>query len=347
MKTTDAIAIMQDIINKVVADYKLTKASKDANGTYIPLPIESVTQAQEISALNFGVREAALQTTPLTLIENVGSTASIFKMISQTQYIRVPSAVTADGVLDIDEALSYAVIFTALGYLDNSLAGYTSNANSIYANYNDATRDYFIKQGKTTTIKDDIYFRYSSDGTNWHDTYISGDIYISFMQTGGVWSKAIRFVGKDGAAGSGGTAGATTFLALTDTPSAYTANKRLAIDSTGKKVVFADEYTPTYSTDGIAPSADTIIDFTLIPPHQIYYVYAGAALSIDITQVSNTYQMTAGRIYTLQIFPNSYAVTLKFKAKGNTIIDKTKSATVIRMFFDTVDIYILDNVAYA
>jgi len=272
MKTTNAISIMQDEINKVVADYKLTKASKDSNGNYIPLPIESATQAQEISALNYGVREAALQTTPLSLIENVGSTASIFKMISQTQYVRVPSDVTADGVLDIDEALSYAVIFTALGYLDNSLAGYTSNANSIYANYNDATRDYFINKSHTTTIKDDIYFRYSSDGTKWHDTYISGDIYISFMQTGGVWSKAIRFVGKDGAKGTSGTAGATTFLALTDTPSTYVANKRLAVDSTGKKVVLVDEYKPTYTTDGIAPNSNTVLNLTYIKWKQGAYI---------------------------------------------------------------------------
>jgi len=57
--------------------------------------------------------------------------------------------------------------------------------------------------------------------------------------------------------------------------------------------------------------------------------------------------MEAGRIYTLEIIPSGYDITIAFKAKGNTIIDKTKSTTILRMFYDTVDIYILDNIGYA
>jgi len=39
---------------------------------------------------------------------------------------------------------------------------------------------------------------YSSDGVNWHDTYVSGDIYLRQRVGTGEWSAAIQFVGDDG-----------------------------------------------------------------------------------------------------------------------------------------------------
>jgi len=44
---------------------------------------------------------------------------------------------------------------------------------------------------------DGVNVQYSQDGTNWHEIYASGDVYLR-QYVLGVWSSAIPFVGKDG-----------------------------------------------------------------------------------------------------------------------------------------------------
>lgn len=43
-----------------------------------------------------------------------------------------------------------------------------------------------------------VEVEYSSDGVNWHDNYVSGDIYLRQRVGDGEWSAAIKFVGDDG-----------------------------------------------------------------------------------------------------------------------------------------------------
>lgn len=48
---------------------------------------------------------------------------------------------------------------------------------------------------------DSLYVRYSSDKTNWHDTYHEGDIWMQQKLGDGAWSDAMRIVGEAGADG--------------------------------------------------------------------------------------------------------------------------------------------------
>ncbi len=343
MLVSDAITYINTYINNTIEAYKLTDDSKDSTGTYIPHPLEAKTDDDKLQALNYGIMDAALNTTPLTLLESNDSTATEFKKISTTEFIRVPNTPATGESLDIDEALSFAVIFKALSFLWSGYNGYSSDADAIYANYNDATRDYFMKRDTQTSFTETIYFRYSTDGTNWHDTFQAGDIYISFKQGDGVWSSAIKFVGKDGADGTSGS-GATTFLDLTDTPTAYTADKVVAVNSSGDALVLIDP--PTGGTqsqpfDGMdAVSGNIAKNFNEIVGNY-FYVDVGGDLSFDITQTNSAYDIELGKLYTIEFIPNGYNVSLAFNAKGDKTIDGTKSVVMIDILFDSIDIYIM------
>ena len=43
-----------------------------------------------------------------------------------------------------------------------------------------------------------LTLQYSADGTNWHDAFVSTDIYMRQKVDGGSWSSAIKIVGEDG-----------------------------------------------------------------------------------------------------------------------------------------------------
>ncbi len=61
-----------------------------------------------------------------------------------------------------------------------------------------------LTNGKNGKDGDSLYVRYSADGTNWHDTFTEGDIYMQ-QRVGleSLWSDPIRIVGEDGVAKDG------------------------------------------------------------------------------------------------------------------------------------------------
>ena len=351
MLVSKAIEFIDTFIGDTVSAYKVTDKSKDASGTYIPHPLEAKTDTDKLTALDFGIKYSALNSKPLTLLESNSSTATEFKRISPNEFIRVPSEPTLTGSLDIDESLSYAVIYKALSFLWSGYATYSSDADAIIVAHNDATRDYFINREATTNFTETIFFRYSSDGTNWHDTFIDGDKYISFKQGDGVWSSAIKFVGDDGTAGSGG--GASSFVDLSDTPSTLTASKLVAVNSAGDALELIDP--PTTSTGGGNPDFDNmtgtegasgavVLDLLYANGNRAFhYIDFTADGTLDISKADGAnYDMEIGRTYTLQIFPNGNNVTIAFTAYGDVTLD-ANSTNMLQIVYDGWDIYVLSN----
>lgn len=319
----------------------------NADGTTVLIdhPLKSVTEPKKLEALYFGLRDAALNTTPLRLLEENGSNATEFKKISTTEFVRIPNEPLSDGELDIDEGLSFAVIYKALNFLWSGYSMYSSDAEAIYANYNDAMRDYFMNRTSDNVYTETIYFRFSNDGTSWHDNFQDGDIYISFKQGTGIWSSAVKFVGDKGADGDAGS-GVSTFLDLSDTPSTYTADKFLAVNSTGDAIIQVDKPTgaeaqPFDGMDGV--SGNIPKNFKDIVGNY-FYVDVGGDLSFDITKTDGTnYDIELGKLYTIEFIPNGYNVSLAFNALGNKTIDSTASVVMIDILFDSLDIYIMAN----
>jgi len=349
MFVSKALNYINTIITDTVESYKLSEDSKDDSGNYIVHPLENKDDANKLEALYFGLRDAALNTTPLALLESNDSTATEFKKISSTEFIRVPTEPTIDGVLDTDEGLAFAVIYKALSFLWVGYNGYASDADAIYASYNDAMRDYFMHRDSDTVYTETIFFRYSSDGLSWHDNYVDGDIYISFKQGDGVWSSAIRFVGKDGDSGTG--SGATTFLELTDTPDTYTAGKFLAVNAAGDAIEEVDAPESSGVQSGVNgnddASGDIVIDFLDASIKNINYLYLSADATIDILNDVGTYSMVEGQIYTLQIFPNGFTCTINFEALGDTTVNSSIETTIFQIFYDGFDIFVLNKTEIA
>ena len=344
MTVDKAISLIDETITATVDAYKLTDKSKDANGNYIPHPLESKTNDDKLDALEYGLRDAALNTTPVTLIETDGSTADEFRPISGGKYVRTPAYPQAGAKLDIDEPLVYAVVYKALTFLWSEYSSYDSKANSIYANYKDAMRDYFLDVGTDATQTSPVYFRYSSDGTAWHDVYQDGDIYISVKQGDGVWSDAIRFVGQDGASGSGG--GASAFTDLTDTPSTLTADKWFKVNADGTAIVEADAPTATLPDPNLTGEWDVNGSFSMYPKTMpnFYYFVPNGDVTIDIAKDANgDYDMFSGYFLTLVFYPSGYNVTLAFTAIGDKTINASANAVFVTLFFDGGDIFIYDK----
>ncbi len=342
-------------IDETVAEYKNTKESKDADGNYITHPLENKTDDEKFDAIYFGLREAALNVIPVTLIETNGSTADEFRPLDGSRYIKVPAYPAIGNNLDMDEGLVYAVLYKALTYLWKGYANYETKANAIYANYKDAMRDYFLFiEDSDNTDETQIHFRYSPDGISWHDNFVDGDIYISFKQGDGVWSKAIRFVGKDGEAG-GESGGASTFLDLNDTPASYEASKIVAVNSDGSALEFIDAPSgngganPDFDnmTGTEDAQGDVVIDLSYANGNRAFhYVNFTADGTLDISKADGeNYDMEVGRIYTLQIFPNGNTVTINFDAYGDTTLD-ADSTNILQIVYDEWDIYVLSNNKY-
>ena len=345
MLVSKSIEFINYIINNTVDEYKKSDDSKDADGNYIVHPLESKTDENKIEALYFGLRDAALNTIPLSLLESSDSSATEFRKISNNEFIRVPNEPTLDGNLDIDEGLSFAVIYKSLSFLWTGYSSYSSDGDAIYANFNDAMRDYLLNRDIENSFVETIFFRYSNDGENWHDNYQDGDIYISFKQGDGIWSNAILFVGKNGEDGDAGS-GSSTFLDLTDTPDTFEANKFLAVNDAGDAIVQVDppsgsgaEEQPFDGLDGV--SGNYAQNFNDIVGNY-FYVDVGGDLSFDITKDDDdNYEIALGKLYTIEFIPNGYDISLAFDALGDKTIDSTQSIVMIDVLFDSIDIYIM------
>lgn len=264
-----------EIINKVIAN-TLEEYNQSPDSKYIddqgverrkPHPLDIVDNDDILFVLDMSLKGVALKAAPVSLIETNGSTASELRRISTDYYIRVPSEPVLGQSLDIDDGLSHAVVFKALFSLWRDFSEYEQKAESIINTYIQAYRSYIadlisgnVGNGAET------YIRFSDNGTDWHDSYAPGDIFISFKKIDtDTWTPAIRFVGQNGTDGQDGAPGTpcsdTQFVALQDTPASYTGmgGKVVAVKSTEDGVEFVD--TPSVNGGG----ASTFLELTDTP----------------------------------------------------------------------------------
>lgn len=271
MTVDKALATIQKIIDNTLEEYNQSPESQttddSGNQTRIPHPLDIVDEQDELFALDMSLKDVALSATPVSLIETTGSTASELKRISTDYYVRVPAEPASGQNLDIDDGLAYAVVFRALGLLWREYGEYEQRADSIINTYVQAYRDYLNDLiAGTVGSGAETYIRFSADGTDWHDSYTAGDIYISFKKIDtDTWTPAIRFVGQDGADGQDGEPGTpcsdTRFIALQDTPADYTGmgGKIVAVKSDEDGVEFVD------APSGSGGGASTFLDLTDTP----------------------------------------------------------------------------------
>ena len=247
MKTSTALNIIDNIVQKAVNDYKENPDNqiKDSNGNvigYKSSPLLNITKNDECFQLGLSLINIALQTVPISLLEDVAtSTATELKLVSKDKFVRVPKTPTCSDnneELDIDDALAYAVIYDTLANLDQTFSQYSQKSSIIVMNYNNAYKGLLadILAGNTGT-DETVYVRFSADGENWHSNYQDGDIYISFKRDTGDWTPSIKFVGDDGKPCSD-----TNFTELKDTPSSYSGNKGkvVAVNDSEDGLVFID-----------------------------------------------------------------------------------------------------------
>lgn len=262
MTVDKAIATITKIINNTLEEYDQSPASKDSNGARIPHPLDIVDEDDKLFALDMALKNVALQTTPVSLIEGEGSTASELRRVSKNYFIRVPADPVLGQELDIDDGLAYAVIFKALVDLWEEYSDYGQQGDMIIATYDHAYTDY-IKALEDGTISNgnEAYIRFSADGTNWHDSFAQGDVYISFKRIDtDTWTTPIRFVGTDGQDGAPGTpCSDTRFVALQDTPASYTgmAGKIVVVNADESGVEFGDAPASSGGASAFTDLSDT------------------------------------------------------------------------------------------
>lgn len=346
---------MDSVINNTLEAYKNSDESEAQYGTYITHALEKKSTEDKLFALDFAIKNIALYTIPLSLLQTSGSPSTEFKRISDKEYIRVPNTPRNSGNLDIDESLSFAVIYKALSFLWSGFSLYSAEADAFCASHNDATRDYFLNRsdedGENGEAKV-VFFRYSSDGEDWHTSFIDGDTFMSIKQESGLWSNAIKFVG------GGGSGGATTFLELEDTPYSLTAGKFLAVNSAGNGIEEVDAPTGGGSSTGNTDfdelsgsdmvSGEIVIDLLYSSGNKSsHFVYLSGDGTIDISRPDGeNYSMELGRVYTLFIFTDGNLGSIVFDALGDTTIDSTAHATILQIVYDGFDIFVLNNKVY-
>jgi len=277
MRVVEALSKLDSIVANLLRIYDLNPKSKTAlDGTVSTLehPLRDIVLGDKLFALDSALKECAIRTNPLRLTVPISSTYTEYKRISLTHYIRVPREPIEGEVLDIDDGLAYGVLYMAIYFLSVKETEYKQMADEIYRVYNEAYRDMQLEQILgDEEMADTIYVRYSSDGVEFHDSYIGGDTFISFKSGDvGAWSDPIKFVGamsdgnftdlhdtptaytdmagkviavratEDGLefvdSGSGG--GATSFTGLSDTPSVFVADKWLKVNTAGDGLELVD-----------------------------------------------------------------------------------------------------------
>ncbi|MEA1916656.1 MAG: hypothetical protein U9N42_03895, partial [Campylobacterota bacterium] len=331
----------------------------DSDGVYIQHALEKKDDSDKLYAINSAILEIAITVVPLKLLESVGSSATEYKMVSSTKYVRQPNEAVIDGELDIDESLAYAVIYKAINTLYDGNSDYNYKAKEIITSYADAYRDYILDLEDTEPTEVPlIFFRFSADGVEFHDNFIDGDTFISFKQGDSVWSQSIKFVGDNADPSAGGTSGASTFLELTDTPTEFIGNKQVEVNSEGDALVFVDKPTiPTqniYATQGydsiMTDNALSFLNAEGKSSHQYFVCIGDFGLNFSTYQDYHNdtyYSLDMGRTYTFEIFPEGYNVNLLFDAKGDKAVVPTNYAHVITFIYDGLDIFILSNVGYS
>ena len=346
MTVNKALEVIQKFIDFTVTEYKLTDDSKNDAGEDIAHPLEDKVESDKLIALDFGIKDATLNTIPLTLLESNGSTATEFKKISTEEFVRLPITPVVGAELDIDESLAFAVIYKSLSFLWSGYSDKSADADGLYAGHNDVTRDYLMNRDSQEVAVKTIFFRYSIEGTEWHDTYQDGDYYISFKQSDELWSNAIKFVGDGGDGGSG----VATFIELTDTPDTLTAGKFLKVNDAGDGIEETDAPTSEINyrfTGDNGVSGGLMYDLLKTSnTHDFHWILLNGDATIDISKTDDKYNIELGRVYTIEIFPEGNTCTLEFEAKGNKTIDSGSYANIVQFLFDGLDIFIINNTVY-
>lgn len=165
------------------------------------------------------------QTVPITLLESKDSAASIIRPLNHSWNIRRPAYPTAGQELDIDEVLAQISVYRALAHF--GVNTHTQTAKELLNSYRETL---IVPEAPAGTVS--IAFRFSADGTHWHDSYMEGDKYLS-IATNGIWGTPIPIGGEGGG-------GASSFVGLSDTPAALEAGKMLVVNSFGTAIGFAD-----------------------------------------------------------------------------------------------------------
>lgn len=320
MTVDKALEIINRVITQELSAYNESPDSKDASGNRIPHPLDYVDDNDKLFALDVSLKNVALKTVPMTLLESVNdSTATEFKRVSKDYFVRVPAYPQVGSNLDIDSGLAYAVVFYALGELYSGFSTYTQKGDAICNEYNNAYRKVITDILNGAQSSNVAYIRFSPDGTNWHDSYQDGDIYISFKKIDtDTWTPAIKFVGDDGQPCSD-----TNFVALQDTPASYTgaAGKIVAVKSTEDGVEFID-----------APSgggASTFTDLTDTPAD-----YTGASgKKVTVKSTEDGVEFIDDKFITLKDTPTDYTnaggkfVAVKADASGLEFVDAPSGGT--------------------
>ena len=409
MTVDKSVQVVQKIIANTIEEYNQSPQSKtkDENGNEIRIahPLDIVDQDDILFALDMAIKETALKASPVSLIETSGSTASELRRLSADFYIRVPAEPTIGSNLDIDDGLAYAVTFKALGQLWSQYNEYEQNGDMIIGTYITAYRKYIEELlSGTTASSNEAYVRFSADGTDWHDGYQNGDIYISFKRIEtDTWTPAIKFVGADGQDGqdaaaanftdlqdtpvsytgnggkiisvkadetgvefsdapSGGS-GASTFLELSDTPAAFTADKWLKVNAAGDGIEQVDPPTGgTVTQFGDKPQYDDQATSSITldtRQYNSFFLYPSANLTIDFAKFDDGTNTNAsamwGTTYTFVLVSNG-STTIDFDTNetiygdhsvqvGNDSAGTSVSATLIKMYYDGFAWIVVDRVA--
>ncbi len=334
MTVDHAVQTVQTIISQTLEEYNQSPDSKtkdeQGNEVRIPHPLDIVDQDDILFALDLAIKDVALKTVPTTLLETNDSTADELRRVTKDYYVRVPQTPTTGHNLDIDNGLAYAVVFRALGHIWQNYAAYDQKADIIINNYDVAYRKYIddITSGNAASSAE-AYIRFSADATTWHDSYQSGDIYISFKRIDtDSWTPAIRFVGQDGQDGT--PCSDTQFTALQDTPSSYAGmgGKVLAVKSSEDGVEFTDPPSGSGGASKFIDLDDTPASYT--PDKYLKVNAAGNALEFTdapsgggaVTKFANNtfynddasgeLELDCENYNSFYIYPNG-DVTLKFK----------------------------------
>ncbi len=331
-------------------------------------PYSAITPDIIFSSLYKEMLYLCVQTVPLSLLETKGGVANIIRNVNSDWDIRTPNTPVAGDDLDIDEILAQIAVYRALSYF--GVSSYSQNAKELLNSYKE---NLVIPSAEDVAVS--LAFRFSSDGTVWHDTYQTGDIYFSIGKEG-VWGNNIPLAGTGGvtkflqlsdvptaytagkivkvnASGTGlifadaTSEGATTFLALTDTPNTYTAGKYLAINSAGTAIEFKDA--PSGSNDELVGYTPTMpYDFGSDTTKQFLELTANTTFSVALD--GTTPKMTQYAVYHMQVYLNGFtfgfgASQIKTPSDMPTITG-LEYAIIFNIMWDGDDIFVFNVNSY-
>jgi len=313
-------------------------------------------------AIHKALIDVALQTTPLSLIRLNSSVDTKLRELDSTRFVATPIYPSIDGTLDIDDGLSYAVIGFAYNYLAKDFDGakhfaYASNVIKMYelAYKNNITSN--LGQPVTTPTPIELYFRFSADGSTWHETWTTTDKFMSVKNIElGTWSDPMPVIGEKGDKGDKGDTGASSFIGLSDVPTTFAgnANKILSVSATEDKLEF------------IAPPSGGATPLTGQAKFGDYAeLFEGVSGNVELnTQDYNSFKVLAvdnttlsfktfnsvngydGTKYTVLINPLGYTVnfdTTNVNIYGDVTIP-TDSGTLFTFLYDGSSFIVVDKV---